>query len=79
MTDGTRGYENRTGNPGMATAAAAMHWQGSWFPSCQGLPPLEAAACAAWVHGAAGDLLAVPGGPVWPYSLEIWWRPYPGF
>ena len=24
----------------------------------QGLPPLRAAACAAWLHGAAGDLCA---------------------
>ena len=24
----------------------------------QGLPPLEAAACGAWIHGAAGDLCA---------------------
>lgn len=60
VTDGTRGYENRTGNPGMATGgAAAMCWQGSWFPSwaraCPRWRPLPG---AAWVHGAAGDLCA---------------------
>ncbi len=60
-----------------ATAAAAMYWQGSWFPSCQGLPPLEAAACAAWVHGAAGDLRRCLGGQYGLTPSRIWWRPCP--
>ena len=59
VTDGTRGYENRTGNPGMATGGSGDVLAGLLVSLLgQGLPPLEAAACAAWVHGAAGDLCA---------------------
>ena len=59
VTDGTRGYENRTGNPGRATGGSGDGRAGLLGSLLgQGLPPLEAAACAAWVHGAAGDLCA---------------------
>ena len=59
LTDATRGYENRTGNPGMATGGSGDVLAGLLVSLLgQGLPPLEAAACAAWVHGAAGDLCA---------------------
>ena len=59
ITDGTDGYLNPTGNPGMAVGGSgdvlagvitALLWAG--------LPPLEAAACGAWLHGAAGDRCA---------------------
>ena len=69
VTDGTRGYENRTGNPGMATGGSGDVLAGLLVSLLgQGLPPLEAAACAAWVHGASMALLP-----------RIWWRPCPGF
>ncbi len=59
VTDGTRGYENHTGNPGMATGGSGDVLAGLLVSLLgQGLPPLEAAACAAWIHGAAGDLCA---------------------
>lgn len=59
VTDGTQGYENHTGNPGMATGGSGDVLAGLLVSLLgQGLPPLEAAACAAWIHGAAGDLCA---------------------
>ena len=50
VTDGTDGYINPTGNPGMAVGGSG--------DVLAGLPPLEAAACGAWLHGAAGDRCA---------------------
>ena len=48
-----------TGNAGMATGGSGDVLAGLLVSLLgQGLPPLEAAACAAWVHGAAGDLCA---------------------
>lgn len=59
ITDGTTAYENRTGNPGMATGGSGDVLAGLLASLLgQGLPPLEAAACGAWLHGAAGDLCA---------------------
>lgn len=63
VTDGTRGYENHTGNPGMATGGSGDVLAGLLVSLlAQGLPPLEAAACAAWIHGAAGDHCAAARG-----------------
>ncbi len=59
ITDGQRGYENHTGNPGMAVGGSGDVLAGILTSLLgQGLAPLEAAACAAWLHGAAGDLCA---------------------
>ena len=59
ITDGTVCYENRTGNPGMATGGSGDVLAGVIASLLgQGLTPLEAAACGAWLHGAAGDLCA---------------------
>lgn len=59
ITDGTRSYHNPTGNPGMATGGSGDVLAGIIAALLgQGLPPLEAAACAAWLHGAAGDICA---------------------
>lgn len=59
ITDGSTCYRNQTGNPGMATGGSGDVLAGILTAFLgQGLPPLEAAACAAWVHGAAGDLTA---------------------
>ena len=59
ITDGTVGYINRTGNPGMAVGGSGDVLAGMIVSLLgQGLAPLEAAACGAWLHGAAGDLSA---------------------
>lgn len=59
ITDGHRLYENHTGNPGMATGGSGDVLAGILVSLLgQGLPPLEAAACGAWLHGAAGDQCA---------------------
>lgn len=59
ITDGETGYRNRTGNPGMAVGGSGDVLAGIIVSFIgQGIAPLEAAACAAWVHGAAGDRCA---------------------
>ena len=59
ITDGITGYRNPTGNPGMAVGGSGDVLEGI-ITALLGakLPPLEAAACGAWLHGAAGDLCA---------------------
>ena len=59
ITDGQTTYINPTGNPGMAVGGSGDVLAGiigSFLG--QGLEPLTAAACGAWVHGAAGDICA---------------------
>ena len=59
ISDGRTGYLNETGNPGMAVGGSGDVLAGMIVSLLgQGIPPLEAAACAAWLHGAAGDLCA---------------------
>ena len=59
VTDGTDGYINPTGNPGMAVGGSGDVLAGVITALLgTGLPPLEAAACGAWLHGAAGDRCA---------------------
>lgn len=59
VTDGETGYVNRTGNPGMAVGGSGDVLAGILAGLLgQGIEPLKAAACAAWLHGAAGDLCA---------------------
>ena len=59
VTDGKTGYRNETGNPGMAVGGSGDVLAGILVSLLgQGLAPLDAAACAAWIHGAAGDLCA---------------------
>ena len=59
ITDGTRCYRNHTGNPGMATGGSGDVLAGIITSLLgQGMAPLEAAACGAWLHGAAGDICA---------------------
>lgn len=59
VTDGVREYRNTTGNPGMAVGGSGDVLAGVLVSLLgQGLEPLEAAACAAWLHGKAGDLCA---------------------
>jgi len=59
ITDGNREYRNMTGNPGMAVGGSGDVLAGILVSLLgQGLESLEAAACAAWLHGKAGDLCA---------------------
>lgn len=59
ITDGSVGYRNTTGNPGMAVGGSGDVLAGIIAGLLgQGIAPLEAAACGAWLHGAAGDLCA---------------------
>lgn len=59
ITDGETGYENPTGNPGMAVGGSGDVLSGMITALLGfGLAPLEAAACGAWLHGAAGDVCA---------------------
>ena len=54
-----KAYINHTGNSGMATGGSGDVLAGMVVSLLgQGMKPLEAAACAAWLHGAAGDLCA---------------------
>ena len=59
ITDGTHFYRNTTGNPGMAVGGSGDVLAGMIVGLLgQGIRPLEAAACGAWLHGAAGDICA---------------------
>ena len=57
ITDGNTVCCNKTGNPGMAVGGSGDVLAGMIVSLIgQGIAPLEAAACGAWLHGAAGDL-----------------------
>ena len=59
ITDGSRTYINHTGTPGMAVGGSGDLLAGILVSLLgQGIAPFEAAACAAWLHGRAGDLCA---------------------
>ena len=59
ITDGSEVYINKTGNPGMAVGGSGDVLSGIITALLgQGIPPLLAAACGAWLHGAAGDICA---------------------
>lgn len=59
ITDGAATYINPTGNPGMAVGGSGDVLAGIITALLGiGIEPLEAAACGAWLHGAAGDRCA---------------------
>lgn len=59
VTDGVDCYSNPTGNPGMAVGGSGDVLAGMIVSLLgQGIGPTEAAACAAWLHGKAGDVCA---------------------
>ena len=59
ITDGNDYYINHTGNPGMAVGGSGDVLAGILVSFLgQGIMHLKAAACAAWIHGAAGDRCA---------------------
>lgn len=59
ITDGSSHYRNCTGNPGMAVGGSGDVLSGIIVSLLgQRIDPLKAAACGAWLHGAAGDICA---------------------
>ncbi len=59
ITDGNICFVNKTGNAGMATGGSGDVLSGVIVSLLgQGLSPLDAAACGAYLHGASGDLAA---------------------
>ena len=59
ITDGESCYVNTTGNPGMAVGGSGDVLAGMIVGLLgQGIKPLQATACAAWLHGKAGDICA---------------------
>lgn len=59
ITDGQVCYRNRTGNPGMAVGGSGDVLAGIIVSLLgQGIEPIQAAATAVWLHGAAGDRCA---------------------
>ena len=59
ITDGIECYVNLTGNPGMAKGGSGDVLAGIIVSLLgQGLSPIDAAACGAYLHGAAGDICA---------------------
>lgn len=59
ITDGKNTYINSTGNPGMAVGGSGDVLAGVIVSLLgQGIGAVEAAACGAWLHGAAGDICA---------------------
>lgn len=60
ITDGKTEYINPTGNPGMAVGGSGDLLAGIIVSLLgQHIPPMEAAACGAFLHGAAGDVCAM--------------------
>ncbi len=59
ITDGNEGYRNQTGNPGMAVGGSGDVLAGVIVSLLgQGIAPLKATACGAWLSGAAADICA---------------------
>ena len=59
ISDGEETYVNQTGNPGMAVGGSGDVLSGIIVSLLgQGIEPLKAAACGAWLHGRAGDICA---------------------
>lgn len=59
ITDGSKVYVNPTGNSSMASGGMGDCLTGIIASlASQGIPPIEAAACGAYIHGYAGDTLS---------------------
>ena len=65
VTDGSRVYQNETGNPGMSTGGVGDVLTGMIAALIgQKLPPFEAAQLGTYVHGLAGDIARDQNGEV---------------
>ena len=72
VTDGRKLYRNSTGNPGMATGGSGDVLTGAIAALLgQKLPPFEAAALGAWVHGRAGDRAAASLGQIGLIAADL--------
>jgi len=72
VCDGRRLYQNRTGNPGMATAGSGDILTGLLAALVAGgMEPFDAAVLAVWAHGRAGDLAAQRLGILSLTALDI--------
>ena len=72
VTDGSRLYTNRTGNPGMGTGGSGDVLAGIIAALIgQGISAFDAAALGAWVHGRAGDLGAMKLGQTALTAVDI--------
>ncbi|WP_422926180.1 NAD(P)H-hydrate dehydratase [Singulisphaera sp. PoT] len=72
VTDGSRLYVNKTGNPGMATGGSGDVLTGVIAALiAQKLPPLEAAVLGVYVHGLAGDISRDQNGEVGMIAGDI--------
>lgn len=72
VTDGTRVYVNKTGNPGMATGGSGDILAGMIAALLgQGLKPFEATQLGVYLHGLAGDLAVKEKGEVSLIATDI--------
>jgi ADP-dependent NAD(P)H-hydrate dehydratase len=72
VTDGTRVYVNKTGNPGMATGGSGDVLGGVIAALIgQKLPPFEAAVLGVYAHGLAGDIAKDQNGEVGMIAGDI--------
>ncbi|MHC5540903.1 NAD(P)H-hydrate dehydratase, partial [Singulisphaera rosea] len=72
VTDGTRVYENMTGNPGMATGGSGDVLTGVIAALiAQKLPPFEAAQLGVYIHGLAGDIARDQNGEIGMIAGDI--------
>jgi NAD(P)H-hydrate epimerase len=62
VSDGETTRVNRTGNPGMTVGGTGDVLAGAVGALCARLPPVEAAAVAAYLNGRAGDLVVEENG-----------------